>query len=138
MTTRILKHDCEDFEIALSREGGYQEVGRIGRECGTELIKEGENLRGMIQRLARCSPMLIMLSAMTPSPTQRFICSCLRFSLLVERLGTATRFTPSCLAAVSLAAEKNPASAAARSGTRPNNSLCFSMEGVSKSESLGR
>jgi hypothetical protein len=67
-----------------------------------------------------------------------FFCCCLRFSLLVERLGTATRFTPGSLALASLAAEKNPASAAARSGTRPNNSLCFSIDGVSKSESLGR
>src|ERR1700730_9552839 len=52
-----------------------------------------------------------------------FFCSCLRFSLLVERLGTATRFTPRSLAAASLAAEKNPASAAARSGARPSKLL---------------
>src|SRR4030095_10347309 len=60
---------------------------------------------------------------------QRDFCRCFRASLLVEWLGIATRFTPICWATVSLVAEKNPASAATRCGTRPNCCSCFSMDG---------
>src|SRR5260370_38726834 len=63
---------------------------------------------------------------------QRCFCRCLRAGLLVSWLGIDTRLTPICSALDSLAAEKNPGSAATCSGARPNCSTCCSRHPSNK------
>src|SRR5205085_158159 len=60
-----------------------------------------------------------------------------RCGLCVPRNGTATRATPISGAAVSLAAEKKPASVATRRGITPSCWRCCSMAGLGVSRPLG-
>jgi len=69
---------------------------------------------------------------------QRVRCFALRCLLDVPLEGMETRLTPIFAAVASLAAEKNPGSAAIASGVRPNISMCRSKEGFKRVESAGR